>query len=438
MMNATDRATVVGVFEEKSNADRAIQALRDAGFRDDQIGLAMRQDSSLRDKDITTPGEADETKEDTGQGSHTGTGALTGMLTGLGLGALAGLGVLSGFIPVIGPAIAGGTLGIILSNAAAGAGLAGLVGALVGAGVPEEEASYYQGEFEAGRTIVTVTADGRRDEAMSILRRFGAYDVSRRGETDARGASASTSETMGSETGEVGAADLGAYGTETPIHGTEVPTHGVGASHAGTSVHGRAASDVGFSDFGTSTGDQGTIEHSRGAIEVEAEDFGAAARDVDTILSPRAASDVGTIEHGRGTSDVGTPNYTKGAGDVETSDIATRGTQPEQHVQLKEEQLEAEKRPVEAGEVRLRKEAHTEHQTIEVPVQREEVVIERKPGHGQPVSEAQGGDLDEGKEIRVPVRHEKVEVTKTPVVTEEVTVGKRTVEDTERVEGEVR
>ena len=94
--------------------------------------------------------------------------------------ALAGLGVLSGVIPVIGPAIAGGTLGIILSNAAAGAGVGGLVGALAGAGIPEDEAHYYQDEFEAGRTIVTVQADGRADEAMAIFRRYGAYDMSTR------------------------------------------------------------------------------------------------------------------------------------------------------------------------------------------------------------------------------------------------------------------
>jgi hypothetical protein len=101
-------------------------------------------------------------------------------LTGLGLGALAGLGVLAGVIPVVGPAIAAGTLGVILSNAAAGAGIAGLVGALVGAGIPEHEAKYYQGELEAGRSIVTVNAAGRADEATSILRGCGGYDMSNR------------------------------------------------------------------------------------------------------------------------------------------------------------------------------------------------------------------------------------------------------------------
>jgi hypothetical protein len=152
-------------------ADRAVDELRRAGFRDDQIGVAMRYDSG---GDATTAGVTD------GDESRAGTGAIAGILGGLGLGAVAGLGVLSGVIPVIGPAIAGGTLGVILSNAAVGAGVGGLVGALVGAGIPEDEAQYYHSEFEAGRTIVTVKADGRADDAMAILRRHGAYDMSTR------------------------------------------------------------------------------------------------------------------------------------------------------------------------------------------------------------------------------------------------------------------
>jgi hypothetical protein len=75
--------------------------------------------------------------------------ALAGVLTGLGLGALAGLGVLAGVIPVVGPAIAAGTSRVVLSNAAAEAGFARLVGALVVAGISEHKAKQYQGELEA-------------------------------------------------------------------------------------------------------------------------------------------------------------------------------------------------------------------------------------------------------------------------------------------------
>jgi hypothetical protein len=165
-MNTQKSSTIVGVFEDRTHANKAITELHQAGFNQSQIGVAMQHAEGAGSN---TSSEHD---------SHAASGALTGALTGLGLGALAGLGVLAGVIPVVGPAIAAGTLGVMLSNAAAGAGIAGLVGALVGAGVPEHEAKYYQGELEAGRTIVTVNASGRADEATSILRQCGGYDMS--------------------------------------------------------------------------------------------------------------------------------------------------------------------------------------------------------------------------------------------------------------------
>jgi len=183
-MNA-QHATVVGVFEDRQQADRAVDALHRAGFREEQIGVALRHDQGEFDEDALS---------DAGDESRAGTGAMTGALAGLGFGALAGLGVLSGVIPVIGPAIAGGTLGVILTNAAAGAGLGGLAGALAGAGVPEDEAHYYQGEFEAGRVIVTVHAENRPSEALAIMNQYDAYDMTSR--SDATGGHSPTSTTM--------------------------------------------------------------------------------------------------------------------------------------------------------------------------------------------------------------------------------------------------
>src|SRR5205085_1981109 len=81
-------------------------------------------------------------------------------------------------IPVIGPALALGTLGTILVNAAGGAAIAGLAGALIGWGIPEEDASFYEGEVKAGRYLVTVEAAGREAEAREILHRRGGFDRS--------------------------------------------------------------------------------------------------------------------------------------------------------------------------------------------------------------------------------------------------------------------
>ena len=98
-----------------------------------------------------------------------------------------------------------------------------------------------------------------------------------------------------------------------------------------------------------------------------------------------------------------------------------------ERIQLREEELQAHKQRVETGAVRVRKEVVTEHRTIEVPVQREEIVIERQAPTGEPI-----------EEIRIPVSEEQVTVEKRLVVKEEVTVGKRVVEGIERVGGEVR
>jgi uncharacterized protein (TIGR02271 family) len=115
-----------------------------------------------------------------------------------------------------------------------------------------------------------------------------------------------------------------------------------------------------------------------------------------------------------------------GAYDMRTTAHASRTAEGAERIQLREEELQAHKQPVETGEVRVRKEVVTEHRTLEVPVQREEVVIERQAPTGEHI-----------EEIRIPVSEEQVTVEKRPVVKEEVTVGKRVVQGTERVGGEV-
>lgn len=101
-------------------------------------------------------------------------------------------------------------------------------------------------------------------------------------------------------------------------------------------------------------------------------------------------------------------------------------------VELSAEQLKVEKVPMQ-GEVRMHKEVKTEHKKIDVPVEREEVVIERRPVH----KAGKGGEM-KAEEIRIPIKEEKVNVSKEAVVTEEVKVSKRKHHDTKHVEGDVR
>jgi uncharacterized protein (TIGR02271 family) len=104
-------------------------------------------------------------------------------------------------------------------------------------------------------------------------------------------------------------------------------------------------------------------------------------------------------------------------------------------VTLSEEQLEVNRRPHEAGEVRVGKHVETEHVRQEVPVRHEEVEIERRPITGDRMDATPRIGEDE---IRVPVMEEGVVVQKRTVPTEEIVVRKRQVEETETVEADLR
>jgi len=112
----------------------------------------------------------------------------------------------------------------------------------------------------------------------------------------------------------------------------------------------------------------------------------------------------------------------------------TNVTERPSNVQLLGEVLRVHKDRVNRGEVRLRKEVITENQNIQVPVQREELVIDRRPvTDGRPVT----GTLGE-EEIRVPLSEERATLDKSIVVREEVNVSKKPVEEVRDLTGEVR
>lgn len=289
----SDRTTAIALFDDRTQAQRAIDELKRAGFTDKEIGVTAREF------------DADGKVLDDKAGTHAGKGAATGVAAGAGVGALWGLGILAGILPAIGPAIAGGTLAAILSSAAAGAATAGLAGALIGAGIPEDEANYYDSEFRAGRTLVTVRADGRLSEAQTILQRNGGYDM--------------------------------------------------------RSGRDRTAGD-----------------------------------------SARRASNVGTEDR--------------------------------RTLEAREEELRVRKRPVQTGEAEVYKEVSTERRTVDVPVKKEELVIERHAVGRH----AAAGPVGENERVRVPLSEEQIEVEKEPVVTERVSVGKREIEEEEQVDATIR
>lgn len=163
----------VGVFSKRSDAEDALQELRDAGFQMDRVSLIAKDvDGDDRFSDANVRDIDHDNKADDGAKKGALTGGALGGLTGLlvGLGALA----IPGISPVM---LAGATataLATALSGGAIGAAAGGLIGGLIGLGIPEERAKVYSDRVSGGDYLVMV--DGTDDEigrAEAILSRRG-------------------------------------------------------------------------------------------------------------------------------------------------------------------------------------------------------------------------------------------------------------------------
>lgn len=107
-------------------------------------------------------------------------------------------------------------------------------------------------------------------------------------------------------------------------------------------------------------------------------------------------------------------------------------------IELREERLEVDKQKLQTGEVRIGKRIVEETETVEVPVTREEITIERRPVTDRRVVD---GDLDvtlTEEEIVIPVTEEQVMVNKDTRVVEEVEVHKEAITEEKRISETVR
>ncbi len=157
---------VITAFEDRDEAQVAVDELEQAGFKHDEVGFAIRGDDAVAGGMITDA-----------EGTRDGEGAAKGAAAGAAIGGI--LGALAfAAIPGVGPIMAGGMLAGLAGGAAAGAATGGIYGAMSGLGASEEEAVFYQREFESGKAIVTVCAGDRRAEAENILHRHGGYAAS--------------------------------------------------------------------------------------------------------------------------------------------------------------------------------------------------------------------------------------------------------------------
>ena len=104
-------------------------------------------------------------------------------------------------------------------------------------------------------------------------------------------------------------------------------------------------------------------------------------------------------------------------------------------IELSEEKLDVNTNEVQTGEVNVSKNVVEERESVDVPVEHEEVVIERHAVDGE--REAKHHDF-KNEEFSIPVNEEQINVDKKSVVTEEVSIGKERVTEDKHVEETVR
>lgn len=110
-----------------------------------------------------------------------------------------------------------------------------------------------------------------------------------------------------------------------------------------------------------------------------------------------------------------------------------------QQVNLYEERLIADKTRVKTGEVNVGKHVETETARVEVPVQKERVVVERTtPANaGTPIPPGEA-DFHEGEVARVEIYEEQADIHKEAVLREEVNIRKEVERDTVQAEEQIR
>ena len=147
---------VIGVYDNGDDAVRAVEELKAQGYDRDDISIVAKDRDEVEAVNAETG-----TKTEEGLAAGAATGGLLGGATGL----LAGVGALA--IPGIGPILAAGPIAAMLTGAAVGAGTGGLAGALIGMGIPEDEADQYEHDVKEGKLLVLLDPNARKINSIN-------------------------------------------------------------------------------------------------------------------------------------------------------------------------------------------------------------------------------------------------------------------------------
>jgi len=163
--NNQNARAVIGVFNSRSDAEKAISQLRGKGFGTEEINIVSKEGTSKK-------GQSQTYDDDVTDGALTGgtIGGIGGLL--LGAGVVAGVGAMA--IPGIGPIIAMGPISAAIGGAVAG----GIAGGLIDWGIPAEASQRYEQSVAQGGILAIIKTNSTKvDAAAQVLRQHGATDV---------------------------------------------------------------------------------------------------------------------------------------------------------------------------------------------------------------------------------------------------------------------
>lgn len=157
-------SVVTGLFKDKESAEQAYRSASQSGYTNNEINVVMSEETRERyyGKDTTLETEV---------GNKAAEGGAIGAAVGSSVGAIAAAIAAAGTVlvlPGLGLVVAG-PLAAAIAGAGAGGVTAGIVGALIGWGIPEDRLEEYQSGLEEGGILIGVNPrsdeDARRFES---------------------------------------------------------------------------------------------------------------------------------------------------------------------------------------------------------------------------------------------------------------------------------
>jgi len=148
------------IAKDYSHAETIVDNLKTAGFGNNDISVLFPDKTGTRDFAH---------EQNTKMPEGAATGGIAGMGTGAILGWLAGIGSLA--IPGVGPFIAAGPIMAALGGAAVVGAAGGIIGGLVGMGIPEFEAKQYDGKIRNGNVLISVHTESS-DQVKNVKQIF--------------------------------------------------------------------------------------------------------------------------------------------------------------------------------------------------------------------------------------------------------------------------